>query len=110
MTHSSASPSHSHEPPSQPDELIFQAPWEARAFALVNQLTADNHYSWSEWTTYLINEISATEKESPGSKPYYEHWVNACEKLLAVKGILTPETIQHKISELLAERDVEHKH
>jgi nitrile hydratase accessory protein len=84
------------------DEPVFQAPWEAHVFALVNQLAAANYCSWSEWTEYLVNEISTIERESPGSKTYYEQWVAACEKLLIEKHLLAPEAIQAKIAELLA--------
>lgn len=94
---------------SEDNEPTFQAPWEARAFAIVNQLTASEHCTRSEWTDYLANEISATERDSPGTKTYYEQWVSACEKLLTTKGLLEPESIQHKIAELLAERKAEHK-
>lgn len=96
-------------PSSDPqDEPLFQAPWEARAFALVHQLSADHYYSWPEWTHYLVHEISATEQVCPGEKTYYEQWLNAYEKLLTDKGLLTPAAIQHKIAELLSEREAEH--
>lgn len=105
-------PSSSYSPksPTPQDEPLFQAPWEARAFAIVNQMSADNYYNWSQWTHYLVNEISASEQISPSEKTYYEQWLNACEKLLIDKGILTSEAIKHKIAELLSEREAEHKH
>ncbi len=84
------------------DEPVFQAPWEAHAFAMVNQLASANHWSWSEWTDYLVKEISAVEREAPGSKTYYEQWVAVCEKLLIEKNFLDSEEIQAKIAELLA--------
>lgn len=93
----------------QQDEPVFQAPWEARAFAIVNQLAATEHYSWSEWTDFLVKEIAVTEQEA-GAQTYYEQWVNACEKLLTAKGLLEPGSVQQKIAELLAERELEHKH
>lgn len=96
--------------PTQQDELVFQAPWEARAFAIVNQLAATEHCSWSEWTDFLVKEIAVTEQEAPDTKTYYEQWVNACEKLLAAKGLLEPGSVQQRIAELLAERELEHKH
>ncbi|MBE9077770.1 nitrile hydratase accessory protein [Romeria aff. gracilis LEGE 07310] len=92
------------------EEPVFQAPWQAHAFALVNQLTAAKQCSWAEWTDYLANEISATEQVSPGSKSYYEQWVGACEKLLVAKGLLDPTAIDQKMTDLLAEREGEHQH
>jgi nitrile hydratase accessory protein len=66
--------------PSQPieeNEPVFQAPWEARAFAMVNHLATSQHFNWSEWTDYLVQEIAATEQAAPGSKTYYENWMDA---------------------------------
>lgn len=93
-----------------PEEPVFHAPWEAHAFAIVNQLAAANHYTWAEWTNYLVNEISAVEQEAPGSKTYYELWVAACEKLLIEKGLLEPDAIQQKVAELLSAQAIEHDH
>ncbi len=88
----------------------FNAPWEARAFAIVNQLASFEHCTWPEWTQYLSSEIAATEKEAPGSMPYYEQWVIACEKLLADKGLLDAQAIDKRIDELVAEQEAEHHH
>lgn len=96
--------------PTEQNEPVFQAPWEARAFALVNQLSAHEHCSWSEWTDYLSSEIAITEQESPGEKTYYEQWVSACEKLLTAKGLLEPGAVEQRIAELLADREMEHMH
>jgi len=96
--------------PTEADEPVFQAPWQAHAFAIVNQLAAAEHYSWAEWTDYLANEISATEQVSPESKSYYEQWVRACEKLLTAKGLLDPVTIDQKMADLLAECEGEPRH
>jgi nitrile hydratase accessory protein len=96
--------------PVEDDEPVFQAPWEARAFAIVNQLATAKYYSWAEWTNYLVNEISASEQASPSSKTYYEQWVIACEKLLTAKGLLDSAAIDQKIAELLAECEAEHEH
>jgi nitrile hydratase accessory protein len=109
----STSPNDSTQLPGSPVEVnepVFQAPWEARAFAIVNQLATAKHYSWAEWTDYLVNEISATEQAAPSSKTYYEQWVMACEKLLTAKGLLDSESIDQKMADLWTEREAEHKH
>ena len=51
-------------------EPVFQAPWEARAFALVNQLTTEQVYSWSEWTDQFVEEISTAEAEAGNTSSY----------------------------------------
>lgn len=90
------------------NETVFQAPWQAHAFALVNQLAAANYCTWLEWTDYLVNEISAAEREAPGTKAYYEQWVDACEKLLIEKQLLEPEAIQRRLTELLSAQKTDH--
>ncbi|MEM9451935.1 MAG: nitrile hydratase accessory protein [Cyanobacteria bacterium P01_E01_bin.6] len=108
---SSQSPSRKREilPPSTPStqrfpvdsEPIFQAPWEAKAFAITNQLVSDQHWSWEEWTEALALEISAAESDGTDTSPYYEKWVNACQKLLMKKGLLNSDSIEKRIEELL---------
>ncbi|WOD39615.1 nitrile hydratase accessory protein [Nodosilinea sp. E11] len=95
-----------------PDDqtLVFNAPWEAKAFAIVNHLATDQHCTWSEWTEYLVNEISTTDQEAPGSVTYYEQWVIACEKMLMAKGLIDAQGINSKLDELAAEREANHHH
>jgi nitrile hydratase accessory protein len=90
------------------NEVVFQAPWQAHAFALVNQLAAANYCTWSEWTDYLVNEIFAAEQEVSGAKAYYEQWVYACEKLLIEKQLLEPEAIQRRLTELISAQESDH--
>ena len=94
------------------NEPVFQAPWEARAFAMVNQLANTQRYSWSEWTDQFSQEISVAENEPTDTSSYYERWVRACEKLLVTKGILEPLAVDQRIEELLIEREaaVGHEH
>lgn len=96
--------------PGESDEPVFHAPWEAKAFAIVNQLAAKAYCSWPEWTDYLAAEITATEQDAPGSKAYYEQWIAACEKLLIEKGIIEAQAINKKIDDLIAEQEADHQH
>ncbi len=93
-------------------EPVFQAPWEARAFAMVNQLANAQEYSWSEWTEQFATEISIAENEPTDTSSYYERWVRACEKLLIAKGILEPLAVEQRMERILSEREaaVEHSH
>jgi nitrile hydratase accessory protein len=96
--------------PTEAQELVFNAPWEAKAFAIVNQLTTLEHCTWPEWTQYLSSAIAATEHAAPDAVPYYEQWVMACEQLLADKGLLDAQAIDQKMQELVAEKEAEHHH
>lgn len=94
------------------NELVFQAPWEARAFAIVNQLANAQEYSWSEWTEQFAEEISTAEHEPTDKSSYYERWVRTCERLLVTKGILHPLAIEQRIKEILIEHEntMDHTH
>ena len=91
-------------------EPVFQAPWEAKVFAIVNQLAADQAYSWAEWTGQLADEVSAADLEAADSSSYYEQWVYACEKLLTIKGVLSSQAIDCKAEELATAQMSDHSH
>lgn len=96
--------------PMAENEVVFQAPWEAKAFALVNQLASNGHCSWSEWTDCLAGEISASEQKVTDSKTYYELWMAACEKLLISKGLISAQAVEDRMQELIAAQNSEHDH
>ena len=98
--------------PREDNAPVFQAPWAARAFAIVNQLATTEEYSWAEWTDQFVEEISTAEAEETDSSSYYERWVRACEKLLISKKILDDQSINQRIQELIVEREsnMDHAH
>ncbi len=72
------------------DSPVFNAPWEAEAFALAVKLHERGLYSWAEWAETLGAEI----KRHP-QKPYYENWLAALEHLVEAKSLVThPERIE----------------
>jgi len=64
------------------DGPVFDAPWQARAFALTLALHDGGHLSWSDWTAALAVEIAAAP-----DRDYYDCWLTALEKLLPRIGI-----------------------
>jgi nitrile hydratase accessory protein len=66
------------------DDPVFQAPWEAQAFALVVQLHERGVFTWDEWTKALAAEI---HRDPADGASYYEHWVAALEHLAAAKSL-----------------------
>jgi len=95
--------------PRQDDEPVFQAPWEARVFALVVNLHKQGRFAWSEWVDHLVSEIDAARDAGAFATPYYELWVRACEKLLSGKSLMSSVALQDKIVELSMPVD-EHAH
>lgn len=61
---------------------VFEAPWQAQAFALVVHLHERGAFEWSEWAAALGAEI-----HGPIARDYYEHWLVALEKLVAEKSL-----------------------
>ncbi len=90
--------------PSKEGEPVFQAPWEARAFAMALTLFDQRYYTWQEFQDHLIAEIASQGAPAdPGqgaAMGYYEHWLCALEKLLSAKGLLVADVLDAKISEL----------
>ncbi len=74
---------------------VFQAPWEANAFAMTVRLFEQGHFTWPEWTDQLSAEIGEARKrgEPDLGDRYYEYWLSALEKLVVAKGLGTAERL-----------------
>jgi nitrile hydratase accessory protein len=68
---------------------IFAEPWQAQAFGLAVQLSAEGHFTWKEWAAALADELkSAVDRgEADDGSHYYEHWLVALERLVMRKGL-----------------------
>lgn len=74
---------------------VFAEPWQATAFALAVQLSAEGHFTWKEWASALADELkTAVQRGEPddGSR-YYQHWLTALERLVVAKGLSDPATL-----------------
>lgn len=69
-------------------EQPFDAPWQARAFALVVSLHEGGLFSWAEWTEALAAQIA----EDPDQN-YYESWLAALQALAVHRGAVTAPEI-----------------
>ena len=73
----------------EPDEPVFHAEWERRAFGLTLAMGA-----WRRWN--LDMSRSAREQMAPAeylATSYYEHWMFGLLRLLVEKGLLSPEEL-----------------
>jgi nitrile hydratase accessory protein len=66
---------------------VFAEPWQAQAFALAVRLSAEGHFTWTEWTTALGKQLRAAvgRGEPDDGSRYFEHWLAALESLVAEK-------------------------
>ena len=53
--------------PSKNGELVFEAPWEGRAFGIAVAMNGDGLYEWGEFRDHLVGEIASAERA--GIKP-----------------------------------------
>ena len=74
-------------------ELVFQAPWEGRAFGAAVALSDAGMYPWPQFSEQLAAEIAA-EGASASPETYYERWLAALEHLLVDRGLVTAEEIE----------------
>lgn len=78
--------------PSDDDGPVFAEPWQAQAFALALSLHHRGCFKWTEWAQALSTEIDAARARGDPDlgDTYYEHWLNALERLCVEKTGLTP--------------------
>jgi nitrile hydratase accessory protein len=78
--------------PRQNGELVFAAPWEARAFGLAVALNEAGVYAWRDFSHGLAAETAALEQHGVHAS-YYERWFETLAKLALAKGLVTPEEL-----------------
>jgi hypothetical protein len=69
--------------PRRNGELVFDAPWETRAFGMVAAYLDATGQGWDEFRPWLIEAI-AEQLDAP----YYEAWTIAFGRLLTEQGIV----------------------
>lgn len=72
---------------------MFDAPWQAQAFALAVHLHAAGAFTWTEWATALSEEIQAAELKGEDGRGYYEHWLAALEALATGRDLTSSEAL-----------------
>jgi nitrile hydratase accessory protein len=102
--------------PRQNGELLFEAPWEARAFGIAVALCREQGIEWDAFRQRLIEEI-ATWERAHGSEPsdawsYYERWAASLERLVLELGLVREAELAGRADELahLDRHDHDHDH
>ncbi|HEX9244830.1 MAG TPA: nitrile hydratase accessory protein [bacterium] len=97
-------------PPRRNGELVFQAPWEGRAFGLAVALGDEGLFPWEAFRTRLIAAIAASDGRPEGERlAYYESWLGALQKFLVERGILTTAEIEDRMRQFATgQRDIVH--
>ena len=87
--------------------VVFDEPWQARAFAIAMALGRGGRYDWETFRQRLINAIGQDASARAG---YYVSWLVALETLLDERGILLHDQIERRAEEIeSAATDARHK-
>ena len=75
--------------PRDADGPVFNAPWEAHAFAMTLKLHERGVFTWAEWAAALSRAIAAAQAggDADLGDTYYRHWLDALESLVSSKNI-----------------------
>lgn len=93
-------------------ELVFEEPWQARAFGVAVGLVQEQGLDWEEFRRRLIDEIAAWEREHADGRSdaydYYERWLAALERLVLETGMVSAEEIEAEALHVAAADDHDH--
>jgi len=70
-------------PPRRNGELVFEAPWQGRAFGMAIAVVQRLGLEWKDFQQRLIAAIAAHPE-----RPYYDCWVAALEQLVLDYGVV----------------------
>jgi nitrile hydratase accessory protein len=86
--------------PADRDGPVFAEPWQASAFALAVHLSERGAFAWSEWSAALGDEIEVAAQRTPEERAaYYQHWLDALERLCREKGLVEAAEIERRRDE-----------
>ena len=89
--------------PRKNGELVFDDVWEGRAFGLATAMHEGRLFEWEEFRGRLIEEIGHADEHGEESG-YYERWLDAFERLLVEKGLLSREELAARLADFEAGR------
>ena len=80
---------------------IFDAPWQAQAFAIVVRLSKTGHFGWDEWVRVFSKEIAHSPARSGESAndAYYRQWLGALEQIVVTTGLLASSNTKERAAE-----------
>lgn len=88
-------------------ELVFNEPWEGRAFGLAAALTESGVSNWADFRDRL-NEVTASRDEHGGETGYYERWFQALERLALENGLVTSAELDARTEALASDQHDDH--
>lgn len=91
--------------PRRNGELVFEEPWQGRAFGMAVALHEAGLFAWEEFRQALIPRLA--EPQAPGEElPYYEAWLGALEHVLGTRELVAPDDLEERTCQFeYGERD-----
>ena len=98
-------------PPRSNGALVFEEPWESRAFGLAMSLSNEGAFVWEEFRVELIKAVATWETAHPDHEGYryYERWLEALQAVLANNGVVSAAEADARAHEFL-DRPTGHDH
>ncbi|MFE2942992.1 nitrile hydratase accessory protein [Streptomyces sp. NPDC059255] len=81
-------------------ELVFDEPWQSRAFGMAVSLSQAGFFDWDTFRGHLAAAIA--EKGQNGVDEYYERWLDALERSLAGNEFLDGPLLHEREAEFRA--------
>lgn len=74
---------------------VFDAPWQAQAFAMTLTLHQRGVFTWPEWAAALADQIARAQAagDPDTGETYYWHWLATLERIVAEKGVTTADVL-----------------
>jgi nitrile hydratase accessory protein len=87
--------------PFDEDGPVFQAPWQAQAFAMTLALYERGVFTWQEWASTLSDAIRDAQAagDPDHGDTYYAHWLDALERICMKKGCTDGDTLAQRRTE-----------
>ena len=82
--------------PRRNGELVFDEPWQSRAFGMAVAMHESGTYAWDDFRDRLKSEIAVREG------PYYERWLAALERLVLERGLVDRGELDARAAEYRA--------
>ena len=82
--------------PRKNGELVFDEPWEGRAFGLAVAMSHSGAFEWADFRDELIEAISSDERHGVATG-YYQRWARALERLALKHSLITSAELDAKI-------------
>ncbi|TWP53809.1 nitrile hydratase accessory protein [Lentzea tibetensis] len=84
-------------------ELLFEFPWESRAFGLAVALADAGALQWDDFRAELVDAIAGRDPDAPYR--YYEHWLTALERALVSTGVVDTKTLVASVRSVMEHKE-----